>query len=243
MEYKQIKPRKIYEEVAEAILDMIKKGEIKPGQKLDSVQQLAENFKVGRAAIREALSALRAMGIVEMKQGEGTFVKEFDPMTFTLPLSTAALMNMEDVEHLLEVRKILEVGAAFAAATKRTDKDLQAMHFALNEMKGNLDDEELGEKADWLFHMAIASASQNPILVSLMNNVAGMIVETMRETRKIWLYSQQVTAEKIFREHEAIFKAIERKNADEAQHLMLVHLTDVENVLKKHHLAQIKTGT
>lgn len=68
--YKQIKPKKIYEEVAEAILHMIQTGQLKPGDKLDSVQQLAENFQVGRAAIREALTALRAMGLIEMKQGK-----------------------------------------------------------------------------------------------------------------------------------------------------------------------------
>jgi Transcriptional regulators len=242
MEYKQIKPRKLYEEVAEALLDMIKKGEIKPGEKLESVHQLAENFQVGRAAIREALSALRAMGIVEMKQGEGTFVKEFDPMSFTFSLSTAALMNMKDIEHLLEVRKILEVGAAFTAAAKRTEQNLHDMKAALDEMLIHINDEELGEKADWKFHKAIAAATQNPILLSLMNNVADMIVETMRETRKIWLYSEQVTAERIFQEHKAIFTAIEQQNAEEAQHLMLAHLTNVEKVLKKHHKAHIKTG-
>jgi len=240
MQYKQIKPRKIYEEVAEAILDMIKKGDIKPGEKLDSVQQLAENFQVGRAAIREALSALRAMGLVEMKQGEGTFVKEFDPMTFTLPLSTAALMSMKDLEHLLEVRKILEVGAAFAAANKRTEQDINAMQFALNEMKSNLENEELGEKADWLFHIAVAAASQNPILISLMNNVSGMMVEAMRETRKIWLYSQQTTAERLYKEHEEIFYAIKEKDPNKAQNLMLKHITNVENVLRKYHQSNIQ---
>ncbi|WP_279326653.1 FadR/GntR family transcriptional regulator [Bacillus kexueae] len=235
MEYKQIKSRKIYEQVAEAILDMIRKGELNPGDKLDSVQQLAENFQVGRAAIREALSALRAMGIVEMKQGEGTFVREFDPMSFTLPLSTAALMNMNDINHLLEVRKILEVGAAFVAATKRTEQDLLAMEYALNEMKNNIDNEELGEKADWLFHLAVASASQNPILVSLMNNVSGMMVEAMKETRKIWLYSNQATADRLYQEHEEIYNAIRAKEPEKAQQLMLNHISSVENVLKSFH--------
>ncbi|MDR6997848.1 DNA-binding FadR family transcriptional regulator [Neobacillus niacini] len=78
MNYKKIKPKKIYEEVAEAIQDMIRTGKIKPGDKLDSVQQLAENFQVGRSAIREALTSLRAMGLVEMKQGEGTYVRLFE---------------------------------------------------------------------------------------------------------------------------------------------------------------------
>ena len=101
MKYKQIKPKKIYEEVAETLHEAIRNGALKPGDKLDSVQQLAENFQVGRSAIREALSALKAMGLIEMKQGEGTYVKQFEAKNIKFPLSTAMLMNKEDVKNLL----------------------------------------------------------------------------------------------------------------------------------------------
>ncbi len=236
MEYKQIKPKKIYEEVAEAIFEMIKTGVLKPGDKLDSVQQLAENFKVGRAAIREALTALKAMGLIELKQGEGTYVREFDPTMLSFPISIAALMKKEDIAHLLEVRKLLEVGAAGVAARKRTEKDLKAMEHALDQMRQGIGDrdKELGEKADFLFHIAVAAASQNPILVSLMNNVSGMMIETMRETRKIWLFSKQTTSEQLLEEHIQIFEAIKEKNADVAQERMLQHLSNVERVLEKY---------
>jgi GntR family transcriptional regulator, transcriptional repressor for pyruvate dehydrogenase complex len=234
LEYKQIKPKKIYEEVAEAIFEMIKTGVLKPGDKLDSVQQLAENFNVGRAAIREALSALRAMGLIEMKQGEGTYVREFDPTMLSLPISLAVLMNKEDIAHLLEVRKLLEVGAAGIAARKRTEKDLQSMEHALNQMREGLGDEELGEKADFLFHLAIAAASQNPILVSLMNNVSGMMAETMHETRRIWLFSKQATSEQLLEEHIRIFEAIKEQNSELAQERMREHLGNVEKVLAKY---------
>ncbi|WP_044895014.1 FadR/GntR family transcriptional regulator [Bacillus alveayuensis] len=234
MQYKQIKPKKIYEEVAEAIFEMIKTGVLKPGDKLHSVQQLAENFNVGRAAIREALSALRAMGLIEMKQGEGTYVREFDPSMFSLPISLAVLMNKKDIAYLLEVRRLLEVGAAGIAARKRTEQDLRAMEHALNEMKGGIGNEELGEKADFQFHIAVATASQNPILVSLMNNVSGMMVETMRETRRIWLFSKQATSEQLLEEHIRIFEAIREQNAELAQERMREHLGNVEKVLAKY---------
>ncbi|WP_199426351.1 FadR/GntR family transcriptional regulator [Thermaerobacillus caldiproteolyticus] len=232
MEYKQIKPKKIYEEVAEAIFHMIKTGVLKPGDKLDSVQQLAEKFQVGRAAIREALTALKAMGLIELKQGEGTYVREFDPMMLSFPLSIAVLMKKEDIVHLLEVRKLLEAGAAALAAMKRTDADLQAMEQALREMREGIGNEELGEKADLAFHMAIAVASQNPILVSLMNNVSEMMIETMRETRRIWLFSKQTTSEKLLEEHRKIFEAIQEKKAEAARQRMLAHLANVERVLE-----------
>lgn len=231
LEYKKIKPRKIYEQVAEELLLSIKNGDLKPGDKLDSVWQLAENFQVGRSAIREALSALRAMGLIEMRQGEGTFVREFDPSMISLPITTAVLMKKEDIENLLEVRKVLEVGASGAAASKRTEEDLINMKNILEKMMNSVGDEELGEKADFQFHLAVAKASQNPLLVGLMNNVGEMMLQSMRETRRVWLYSKETTSQRLYDEHMQIYKAIEAMDVRRAQDLMISHLMSVEAVL------------
>lgn len=231
LEYKKIKPRKIYEQVAEELLLNIKNGDLKPGDKLDSVWQLAENFQVGRSAIREALSALRAMGLIEMRQGEGTFVREFDPSMISLPITTAVLMKKEDIENLLEVRKVLEVGASGAAASKRTEEDLINMKNILEKMMNSVGDEELGEKADFQFHLAVAKASQNPLLVGLMNNVGEMMLQSMRETRRVWLYSKETTSQRLYDEHMQIYKAIEAMDVRRAQDLMISHLMSVEAVL------------
>ncbi|KKB38752.1 FadR/GntR family transcriptional regulator [Bacillus thermotolerans] len=233
MNYKRIKPRKIYEEVAEAILSMIKSGQLKPGDKLDSVQQLAENFQVGRSAVREALSALRAMGLLEMHQGEGTYVRAFNPNMLSLPVHIAVLMKKEDVKNLLEVRRILEVGAVEAAAARWTEEHLAEISAALEQMKG-ANDEELGEEADFRFHMAIAKASQNDLLISLMNNVSEMMVTTMRETRRLWLYSKKSTLERLTQEHASIYEAIKMRDGAKARQLMLSHLQSVEEVLMKY---------
>ncbi|WP_419156745.1 FadR/GntR family transcriptional regulator [Rossellomorea sp. BNER] len=233
MNYKRIKPRKIYEEVAEALMDMIKSGQLKSGDKLDSVQQLAENFQVGRSAVREALSALRAMGLVEMHQGEGTYIREFDSKMLSLPVYIAVLMKKDDVKNLLEVRRILEVGAVEAAALRRTDEQLMEIQVALEQME-KASDEELGEEADFRFHMAIAKASQNELLIGLMNNVSEMMVTTMRETRRLWLYSKQSTLERLYQEHLSIYEAIKQKDRKKAQQLMLGHLESVEDVLMKY---------
>lgn len=234
MEYKRIKPKKIYEEVAEALHELIRTGQLKPGDRLDSVQQLSENFQVGRSAIREALSALKAMGLVEMKQGEGTFVKGFEAKQITFPLSTAILMNKEDVAHLLEVRKIIESGTAASAARNRHASDLQVMFQVLEEMKQVQGDEELGEKADFKFHMALSAASQNPLLSKLLDQVSGLTMETMKETRRLWLYSEQTTIEKLYEQHVEIYNAIEEQNEEKARQAMLSHLENVEEILKKY---------
>jgi GntR family transcriptional repressor for pyruvate dehydrogenase complex len=235
MDYRKIKPKKIYEEVTEAIQEMIRSGQLKPGERLDSVQQLAENFQVGRSAIREALTSLRAMGLVEMRQGEGTFINEFETDQITLPLSTAILMNKKDIANLLEVRKILELGTAAAAAKRRSKDHLVAMEKALEEMEASNGDEELGEVADLQFHLAISEASQNPLLLSLMNHVSGLMGETMKETRKVWLFSKQTTMEKLAYEHYSIYKAIQKQDEEEARHFMKIHLENVEAVIRKFH--------
>ncbi|WP_141431383.1 FadR/GntR family transcriptional regulator [Bacillus sp. 03113] len=234
MRYKQIKPKKIYEEVTEALYEMIRTGRLKPGDRLESVQQLAENFNVGRSAIREALTALSAMGLIEIKQGEGTFVKAFEATQLTFPLSTAILMNKEDVLHLLEVRKILETGTAALAAKNRTEDDLIAILTSLNEMKVATGNEELGEKSDFLFHLALANASHNPLLANLLTYVSGLMVETMKETRKLWLFSKQTTIQQLYEEHDHIYSAIKNRDEESAREAMLSHLCNVEKILERY---------
>ncbi|PID01880.1 GntR family transcriptional regulator [Sporosarcina sp. P2] len=234
MNYKQIKPKKIYEEVADALLEMIRSGELNPGDKLDSVQQLAESFSVGRSAIREALTSLRALGLIEMRQGEGTYVNEFSSEDLAFPLQSAILMNQQDVDHLLGVRKILEVGAVTNAALNRSDEDLAKMEKALRSMKEHAGDILLGEKADLDFHFAIAEATGNTLLVTLMNHVASLIGESMRETRRICLYTETATVDRLYEEHEAIFLAIKKQQPDLAAIHMQGHLVNVENVLSNY---------
>ncbi|WJE55148.1 FadR/GntR family transcriptional regulator [Bacillus cereus] len=221
----------MYEEVSEAILTMIKNGTLKPGDKLLPVHQLAEQFQVGRSAVREALSALRAMGLIEMKQGEGTYVKNFDSSALTKSLNHTLLMKKEDILDLLEVRKVLEVGAVRAAAAKRTEDNLQNMKRWLDEMAKSIGDERAGEKADFHFHMGIAESSHNNILLELMNHVSEMIAETIGESRRIILYGEQTTAERLLEEHRAIYDAVLERDVESAQQAMLDHLTNVEHIV------------
>ncbi|QGG51136.1 FadR/GntR family transcriptional regulator [Lysinibacillus pakistanensis] len=234
MELRKIKPKKIYEEVSEILYEKIRAGALKPGDRLDSVEQLAEQLQVSRSAIREALSALKAMGLIEIKQGSGTFVKSIQPSQLDFPLSTAILTNKQDVSHLLEVRKIIEVGAAASAAIHRTDEDIQAMIRILDEMKRVQGDGELGEKVDFQFHAAISKASQNPLLATILDQVSGLMIETMKETRRIWLYSKKTTSEQLYDEHMQIFLAIKQQNEELAKHAMASHLSNVEKILMQY---------
>ncbi|MGR9050466.1 FadR/GntR family transcriptional regulator [Halobacillus faecis] len=232
MNYKPIRTKKIYEQVADSLLDSLKKGELKPGDKLDSVESLAGSFSVGRSAIREALSALRAMGILEMRQGEGTYVKAFDPSRFSLPVSVAFLMKKEDMKDLMEVRHILEVGAAGTAARTRQEDDLRAMEQALADMEKAKGNGELGEKADLEFHIALVQATQNQILINLMNSVSEIMVQAMRETRKL-LHTPEGTS-RLLKQHKQIFDAVKAQDEALAQEAMVHHLQSVEEHLAEY---------
>lgn len=231
LSYKSIRPKKIYEEVAEAILAMIKNGTLKPGDKLLAVHQLAEQFQVGRSAVREALSALRAMGLIEMRQGEGTYVKSFDASAVAAPLNSVLLMKQDDVINLLEVRKVLEAGAVQAAALKRTNEDLLEIEHWLEEMERGAGDEKAGETADFQFHMAIAKAAHNPMLLELMNHVSSMTAETIGETRRLILYGEQTSAERLAEQHRIIFQAIAQQDTEAARDAVVNHLTHIEEML------------
>lgn len=230
MVFKPIKTKKIYEEIADTLISMIKSGQLKPGDKIDSIEQLALSFAVSRSAIREALSGLRAMGLIEMKQGEGTYVARFDPKHFQLPITTAFIMKQNDVKELLEVRKILEVGAVSAAAIKHNETDLIRIKEALIQMEYAQKKGDLGERADYQFHVAVAEASHNRMLINLLNSVSEIMQETMRESRKLTYYSKG-SANHLQKEHQRIYEAIKDRDADLAEKHMLHHLKNVENLL------------
>jgi GntR family transcriptional regulator, transcriptional repressor for pyruvate dehydrogenase complex len=200
---------------------------------LDSIQQLAENFQVGRPAIREALSALSSMGLIEIKQGEGTFVKTFDPAIMNHPLSAALLMDQDNIKHLLEVRKILESGTAEVAAKKRTEENLIELKDRLFNMEKVSDDEELSDKADIAFHVAVANASQNELLITLMNHVSELMTEKMRDIRRVALYSEEMTLKQLYQQHVRIYDAILAQDEDGARSAMLFHLQSVEESLDR----------
>lgn len=223
---KQVKPKKIYEIVAEQLTEMIVSGEVKPGDRLSSVQQLAEDFNVGRSAIREALSALKAMGYIEIRQGEGTFVKksDYDVANKMIP----KVLQQEDIRQLFEIRKFNETGAASLAAENRTADDLLELERILVEMKETEGNGELGEKVDMKFHMAVVKASQNDMLYRLMTTISETMQESMREARQLFLYSNSEKMKQLHEEHYAIFLAIKNKDSLLAYNKMLEHLVGVE---------------
>lgn len=221
-----IQAKKNYEILMDRIIDMIKERNLKPGDKLDSIEKLSSDFGVSRSVVREALSGLKAMGLIHIQQGEGTYIKDFDPATFSFSKNTALIMKKEDIKELLEVRKILEVGAVRLAALNHTKEDLIALENIVQKMT-NMN--KINEKVDYEFHYQIVQASKNNILIHLLQSISELMIETIRDT--IYISSNKQNSNQFLNDHHRIFNAIRKKDPQLAEKYMLEHLTHVEEIL------------
>lgn len=226
----QVQTKKMSEHVAEQIQKMISDGGLKSGDKLPSLRSLSESFQVGQSTIREAFSALKTIGLIEMRQGEGTFVREHHPMTLHQPISDFLLISEEDIIDLLDVRKMLERGTVALAAKRRTDEDLRKIATVLEQMENDLHSDSFGEEADWAFHFVIAEASRNKIVVSLMEELSTKIKSALKASR-LQMYVTPGMPERLLAEHRAIFLAIEQQHVEKAEKSMVDHLVGVQEQL------------
>lgn len=230
MIFKPIKTRKIYEEIVEQIKELITEGTLNPGDKILSERELSEKLKVSRASLREALSAMEIMGLVEVKPGEGTYIRQTNLDSFIHPLALVLMMKRDTVYDLLEVRKILEVGIAGLAAQRATEDELKAMEEALEQMEQDLGKNDLGEGADVKFHYALAEAAHNSLLMRLMNTISDSVRKSIHLNR-LTLYDTPGTSQKLLEEHRQVYAAIKAGKPDEASQLMYNHLAGVEEKL------------
>ena len=224
--------KKIYEEISDIILSEIKSGKLKPGDKLPAITRMADSYGVSQASIREALNRLKVLDVIQVKHGHGSFVNQQMPLGFE---QNFEIITKADIANLLDLRKIIEVGCARSACEKAEQKDLEKMEDALQKMWTAVENNELGEQADYDFHMAIAEATGNPLLINLMEDVSDTMIRTMKETRRIWLYETKKSIQKIYDEHKLILKAIKDKNGEAAGNNMYRHLKEVEDLLLTHY--------
>ncbi|MFA6808188.1 MAG: FadR/GntR family transcriptional regulator [Eubacteriales bacterium] len=227
MELKPVKTRRIYEEIVEQIRVLVSEGQVKAGDRLPSERDLAERLQVSRASVREALSALEMMGLLEIRSGEGTYIREVNIESVVAPLAWVLSIEKDIVLDLLEVRKILETQASALAAERAESEEIAEIKDVLDQMGKDLEAGNLGDSSDHNFHYAIARATKNKILIRLMNAISDTMHQTLKASR-IKLYEQEGIPERLYKEHEAIFRAIESKSAKSAQKLMLAHLLAVE---------------
>ena len=231
MKFEVPKTKKLYEQIAAIIEQKITNGEISPGDKLDSVEQLAKNFEVGRSAIREALTALQARGIIEIRQGEGTYIRKVTAQDISLNIPAYASFSQQDLLQIFEVRKILELGLIENAAKRRTAHQLEQLEEALSKMDDALIDPEASSYADMKFHAIIAEAAHNPLLVSMLQSVSKPIARQIQHTRSILSIKDHAALYNLHDEHAAIYNALVNADDVQAKKAMAKHLKTVELLL------------
>ncbi len=226
MSFQPIKPKKIYEEIVEQLKEMISTGELKPGDKLPSEREMSESLGVSRASVREALTALEAIGILDIRPGEGTFVRQTSMAETFWPLFLVLAVERNPRSQLMEVRRVLETESAALAAARVTEEQLLKITDILEQMK-KADSVPEAVAFDLKFHYAIAEATTNSVLLRIMNTVADLMHHTFREDRE-HLYASGDHGMKIIHEHEAILEAIRNGDSKLARIKMLEHINNIE---------------
>ncbi|MEW6696935.1 MAG: FadR/GntR family transcriptional regulator [Bacillota bacterium] len=232
MDFKPIKAKKIYEEIVDQIKGMIASGELNPGDKLIPERELAERMEVGRSAVREAYRALEAIGVIEIRPGEGTFVRKIGNKPMTDIMSLAVITGKDTLFELLELRKIVETEAAALAAARRTDDDLKTIKNWLDQMNKDIENGNLGDLSDLKFHYAIADAAHNSLLTRLMNSISETMKQELRVAREN-LYKKPGNPNRLYEQHKVIFEAIAKGDESAARSAMLDHLTKTEKGIKE----------
>lgn len=211
------------EEITSSILSLIKERELSSGDKLPPERELAVMFNVSRASLREALRALSAMNIIEMRQGDGTYIASLEPQRLVEHLEFVFSLDDSTFIQLFEARKIVEVGIVSLAAQRITDEQITALEESLNQAEDSLDKTESFLAADLALHKTITEAAGNPILERFMASISQLGFASRSRTVTI----PGITAETLA-DHKAIVAALKQRDPDAASQAMLVHLNHVE---------------
>lgn len=224
---KAIKKTRVYEDIVAQIKSLIAQGKLRVGDQLPSERELSEMFQVSRASVREAIRALESIGLIEIRQGEGTFVASTIETLLT-SVASALAQHRDPLTPIFEARKVLEPATAALAAERATAEEVTQLEAILADQAKQIADGETGVEADTRFHSTLAEAAKNDVLLRL--NEA--IVDSLRETRVRSLRSQGRPARSLAG-HREILEAIRRKDPKRAREAMLHHLETIEhNVLK-----------
>lgn len=234
MELRPVKTKRIYEEIVDQISDLMAEGNLRPGDKLPSERDLAERLQVSRASVRDAIRALEIMGLIEIRPGEGTFVKDSGPSEIIQPLAMFIAVERSAFFEIYEVRKILETATARLAAGRVEPEELSRIEDAYKGMLRcfSSSDPEQGEIYDAQFHYAIAEAAHNNLLMKLMNTISETFHKSISTARQ-QLYLTPGNAETLLEQHGLVLNAIRTGDGETAAREMLHHLNYAEKELEK----------
>jgi GntR family transcriptional regulator, transcriptional repressor for pyruvate dehydrogenase complex len=214
--------RRLYEQLAARLLDYVEVTGLGVGDRLPSERDLAEALRVSRASVRQATVALEVRGTLEVRHGDGIYLR-------SLPSDSGHLMELMTQRHrlpaILEAREALETQLAALAAARRTETDLTAMDRALTIMSTDIEAGGFGEEGDRLFHEAVTRAARSPLLADFMAALAVPISET-----RLSSLGEPGRPPRSLRAHRRILEAIRRGDVPGARQAMRRHVKMVADI-------------
>jgi GntR family transcriptional repressor for pyruvate dehydrogenase complex len=223
MDLSPIKSTRIYEEIVRQIKTMITEGRLKSGDQLPPERDLAEKFLVSRTSVREALRALESLGLVEIRPGEGTFVREVSVESLIQPLALVMLAQREAIGELFEARRLLEPEIAGLAAARATPDDLHEMDRILEEQAREVAAGRTGFAQDARFHAAVGAAAHNRAITRMVHAIMDLLTQSREES-----LNTPGRPERSHDDHRRVLDAIASRNEAGARRAMLEHLVAVE---------------
>ncbi|MFF8594060.1 FadR/GntR family transcriptional regulator [Streptomyces sp. NPDC015220] len=218
----------VTDEAIEKIKAMIVDGELRPGERLPKEADLAERLGLSRNSLREAVKALSLIRVLDVRQGDGTYVTSLEPDLLLDALGFVVDFHQDDtVLEFLEVRGILEPAAAAMAARAMPDEDVAKLQEVLDRLPPDPSLEELVAN-DLEFHRLIAAGAGNPVLCSLIEGISGPTARA-----RVWRgLTEEGAVERTREQHAAIRAAIAGRNPQLARSWMTVHVAGVEQWLR-----------
>lgn len=227
--YKVVQTARLYEQIVEQIEQSIIKGALKSGDQLPAERELAIQFGVSRTAVREAVKALREKGLVEAYPGRGTFITTGTPPSIRQSLDRMLRADQHDgAVHLTEVREMLEPEIAALAASRANEETIGAMKEAIAVMDASIRDPEVYIEADLDFHLALAEAASNPLILPLIDSIVGVL-----RNQRMLTFKVEGGAERGQYHHKRILEAIEHRDSQGAGDAMRAHLRQVREDSKR----------
>ena len=207
------------EQVVEQIRALITNGELRPGDRLPAERELAKQLSISRPSIRAGLRMLVARGVLNARHGSGTYVADGPPALDSDQLSLLAELHGFTFDQMFEARQVLEVQVAGLAAERATAEHIASIAEEVAEMYAALDSPQQYLIHDIKFHRAIAAASANPILATLVEMVSAVMYDQRRDTIGR-AHDFKESAEM----HQRIYRAIRARKPEEARAAMHEHL-------------------
>lgn len=228
--YRTVQSSRLYEQIVRQIEESIRKGEMAEGSQLPAERDLAKQFGVSRTAVREAITALQESGLVDAHPGKGTFIASGSANS-TLRRSLDRIVKRgkaDGWDHLVEIREILEPEIAALAAMRADQEDIAAMREAIFVMDNAAWDSDRYIEADLDFHLTMAEAAGNPIVLSLIDSIVGLLRE-----QKSMIFRVAGGPQRGQRHHRLILEAIRRRDPQSARAEMQAHLLQIREDSRK----------